>query len=299
MHIAEYMCYCHPDIVSVAGCSRCQQFICSDCKVTIGGVVYCKSCADIVHKIDNKQEYYEVNTATTKPKMIQSVREGKVNLKLLLTESPVILQNDEEPRFMLPNISLLEPRSVRTSGAFYGGPTFRVAKGVSFRLGAASGRSTSHEEIKNIDTGILTLTNFRLVFSGSMKTANIPLAKIVTVEPYNDWLQEGIGIMKSSATKMQYFCYPKNKLNLIQVQYTYEGMACRDNFSGQWLKAIVDGVLVQSKEIVAPKAKEIAVNTKTGDAIIQQIKKLDELRDDGTITDAEFEAKKAELLKRL
>jgi hypothetical protein len=38
-------------------------------------------------------------------------------------------------------------------------PNLRVAKGVSFRLGGASARSESHDEIRVIDQGSLILTN--------------------------------------------------------------------------------------------------------------------------------------------
>ena len=57
------------------------------------------------------------------------------------------------------NITLQEPRAVRQTHAAYGGPTIRVAKGVSFRLGGASARSESHEEIRAIDRGSLNFNN--------------------------------------------------------------------------------------------------------------------------------------------
>jgi len=47
-------------------------------------------------------------------------------------------------------INLQEPRAVRTDPAAYCGPTVRVTKGVSLRLGGASARSESHEEIRVI-----------------------------------------------------------------------------------------------------------------------------------------------------
>jgi hypothetical protein len=43
---------------------------------------------------------------------------------------------------------LTEPRSVRTSRGAYAGPSFRIAKGVSFRFGGYCGTSESHEELR-------------------------------------------------------------------------------------------------------------------------------------------------------
>jgi len=41
-------------------------------------------------------------------------------------ESPIILKKKEKLYITLPNISLSEPRAVRTGG--YGGPSVRLAK---------------------------------------------------------------------------------------------------------------------------------------------------------------------------
>ena len=75
--------------------------------------------------------------------------------------SPVILKKNENISIVMNNIHLQEPRAVRQTRAAYGGPTIRVAKGVSFRFGGASAKSESHEEIRVIDQGSLILTNKR------------------------------------------------------------------------------------------------------------------------------------------
>jgi len=98
-------------------------------------------------------------------------------------------------------INLQEPRAVRQTHAAYGGPTVRVAKGVLFRLGGASARSESHEEIRVIDQGSLILTNKRLIFIGSKRTNNIDIRKIMAIEAYKD----GIELQRENKQKTKYF----------------------------------------------------------------------------------------------
>jgi hypothetical protein len=61
---------------------------------------------------------------------------------------------------------------------------------------------------------------------------------------------------------------------------------------------IMDQVLGGSAHAAAPAAPT-APAAPSGDALIEQIKKLGELRDAGILTPEEFESKKAELLGRL
>ena len=79
------------------------------------------------------------------------LREGRVRLQPS-SACPVLLKGGEEALFVLPGISLHEPRSV-TRGA-YGGPSVRVAKGITLRVGGF--QAQSHEELKEVDAGTLS-----------------------------------------------------------------------------------------------------------------------------------------------
>lgn len=127
------------------------------------------------------------------------IYEGKVNLPV--ANCSIMLKKDEKPEIVIPNVTLKEPRSVRTSSGMYGGPSFRVSKGVSFKLGGAESRSESHEEIRDVDVGTLTITNKRLVFTGQKKTINYNLNKIIAVDQYF----EGVGIQRENKQKTEYF----------------------------------------------------------------------------------------------
>ena len=102
---------------------------------------------------------------------------------------PLGFDSDELVVFVLPGVRLLEPRAVRRSRSNYGGPTIRLAKGLSFRLGAGTSQSESSDELRDIDQGTLVLTTKRLVFMGSMRTSNVKLDDIIGIESYTDGIQ--------------------------------------------------------------------------------------------------------------
>ena len=151
--------------------------------------------------------------------------------------SPVILKKNEHLSMVMNNISLQEPRSVRQTRAAYGGPTIRVAKGVSFRMGGAAARSESHEEIKVIDQGSLILTNKRMVFIGSKRTTNIDLKKIMAITAYSD----GIESQRENKQKAEYFT-GTNKNNLT---FTVNGRQRNMPINGVILKAAIEGTITQ------------------------------------------------------
>ncbi len=150
-------------------------------------------------------------------------------------QSPVILKKDEVISIIMENINLQEPRAVRQTQAAYGGPTIRVAKGVSFRMGGASARSESHEEIRVIDNGKLVLTNRRLIFIGSKRTVNIDLRKIMAIVAYKD----GIESQRENKQKPEYFTgTDKHTIN-----YTINGRSGTVPIYGNVLKAAIQGLI--------------------------------------------------------
>jgi len=169
--------------------------------------------------------------------MLTDIKEGKIESgKFICANSPIIVKANEEPLVVLPNIELWEPRSVTRTFGGYGGPSFRIAKGVSWRMGAFGAQSESHEELRTIDKGTLTVTNKRLVFTGTKRTTDISIARIITVDPYTD----GIAVKTSGRAKVQYFVglYPKDFVAHI----TVNGREYNEPFSGLWLACIIEGI---------------------------------------------------------
>ena len=120
---------------------------------------------------------------------------------VLETAPNLMLKKGEFALLSLNNISLREPRSVRITHGGYAGPRIRVAKGVSFNLGAFGASSESHEEIREIDRGNLLLTNKRLIFSGLKRSTNIQLKKIMSIDVFTD----GIAVRRENKQKTEYF----------------------------------------------------------------------------------------------
>jgi ribosomal protein L40E/ribosomal protein L37AE/L43A len=155
-----------------------------------------------IDQIKKQNELKEVEAAKKRDvnEFINGLQKGSAKINSN-EQSPIILKRNEQTTLIMHNITLREPRAVRQTVGGYGGPTFRVAKGVSFRLGGVAARSESHEELRNIDRGTLVLTTRRLIFIGSKRTTNIYLNKIVAIEPYKD----GIGSQRENKQKTEYF----------------------------------------------------------------------------------------------
>ncbi len=166
---------------------------------------------------------------------MNAIREGKAPIKFIGIPSPILLKKDEELRCVLPNISLKEPRSVRVSSGGYGGPSFRVAKGVYFRVGAFGSKSESREEIRVIDKGMFTLTNKRIVFTGQKRTLSVNLDKIISIDSYSD----GIALRRERKQKTQYFIWSEK---LAKLTVTIDDRKYEEPFSGLILKYMIEGL---------------------------------------------------------
>jgi len=110
-------------------------------------------------------------------------------LRLLEVDVPLILKKNEVP-YLVEEANLFE--MVRESYKFRGqsiGVSFRVARGVYLRPRIGAGTfGGSEEKLKAVDSGILVLTNKRLVFIGNKKTTPIQLNKIINAEANEDKL---------------------------------------------------------------------------------------------------------------
>jgi len=177
---------------------------------------------------DEKQKEIDIE------KFYSELREGAIILDKELT-CPVILKKNEEHVISLPNITLKEPRAVRQTSGGYAGPRIRIAKGVSIGLGKFGASSESHDEIRDIDRGTLTITTKRIIFFGTKSSTNIDLTKIISITPYTD----GIGINRENKERMQYFVGLPNSSFNIEV----EGRCYKEPFSGVTLMIMNEGLI--------------------------------------------------------
>jgi hypothetical protein len=136
--------------------------------------------------ISDRDISYSSQRETDMDNWLDKLGEGEISIKMIGASSSIMQKAGEELQVVLPNISLHEPRKVSKTVGGYGGPSIRIAKGVSWRMGAFGARSEAHEEMRNIDDGVFTLTNKRIVFSGNKRSVEIRLDKILSMEPYSD-----------------------------------------------------------------------------------------------------------------
>lgn len=101
-------------------------------------------------------------------------------------DSGIMLKRGEIDYFDVAS-TLLEERVV--SRQYVGssrGVSFRLMKGVSYRVGQSRGHLVSQTGIVPISDGRFVITNQRLVFTGDRKSVNAPLDKLLDVDFYKD-----------------------------------------------------------------------------------------------------------------
>lgn len=99
-----------------------------------------------------------------------------------------LLLKDGESAYLQENVRLLETRKVTISNR--GGGAVRIAKGVY--IGGTSGKSRSHDELREIDSGHLILTNKRIIFDGQTNTRDFKLDKIISISESYDGIEMAI-----------------------------------------------------------------------------------------------------------
>ncbi len=167
---------------------------------------------------------------------VNALNKGETNLTPI-PNPPIILKKNEEACVALSGITLREARAVRHTRGGYAGPTIRVAKGVSFRMGSVAARSESRDELRDIDRGTLVLTNKRLIFIGSKRTTNIDLRKIISITAYKD----GIASQRENKQKTEYF----TGIDRHTLTFSTNGRSHNVPFTGLIMKAAIEGKIRQ------------------------------------------------------
>ena len=98
----------------------------------------------------------------------------------------IILRKAETPHWSEP-AELLEERVVgrRYEGGSQG-MSIRIAKGLSYRIGAQKGRLITDKAMVSVSKGDLIITNQRVIFQGSMKSINLPFTKLLEFRCLDD-----------------------------------------------------------------------------------------------------------------
>lgn len=132
---------------------------------------------------------------------LKKIQKGDLSEVEPIANPPILLKKNEVAYVLLKGIALYEERTKQQYVGGSRGVSFRVMKGVSFRVGAFKGERIPVTEKKHIDTGDLTITNKRVIFTGDTKSLSYPVSKIINVEDYSD----GISINREGKQRIEYF----------------------------------------------------------------------------------------------
>lgn len=116
------------------------------------------------------------------------------NGTLPVCEADIFLQKNELCHFKA-NAKLYENRKV-TTGVQYAGPTYRfkIAKGFYYRMGDIKTVRKSQDVMTLIDSGVLYITNKRIIFNGGKGNKTIRYNQIIDLTPLSD----GVEIIKET-----------------------------------------------------------------------------------------------------
>lgn len=122
--------------------------------------------------------------------------------RLSVIEDPQLMTKKNEIVHLETAASLMKEVVLREWRSGSSGVSFRVAKGVRYRVGQTRGHSVVvGTEMQVEDNGIFCITSQRAAYMGSRKTMEFPYAKLMGIEPFTD----GISIRASNRQKTPLF----------------------------------------------------------------------------------------------
>ncbi len=130
--------------------------------------------------------------------MLRDISEGNISGSRLKIEgtAPFLLQKGETLIWAFKHVGGYEQRTRTVYEGRSSGFSVRIVKGVYYRTGAFRSNPVQVNEMNPIDTGLLGVINKNKTFASGTKSLRIPLAKIITLIPYED----RIGIQKDGQT---------------------------------------------------------------------------------------------------
>lgn len=226
-----------------------------------------------------------------------------VSNALLLLNSDnhdILLKKNEKILLTAPNISFSEPRAVRVTKSSYSGASYKVGKRTSVRGGSGKSVSQSTDVMTHIDTGVVTITNKRFIFSGSKRNVNVNLTQITSIDTYSN----GIKLQRSNKQKVEQFIGFEN----VSFNFPWNDKKYYVTVNGNLIKAIILGGLNsgQTKKVTSKTTKKLNSKSKTqsknkeneSESNDDLLFKYAELYEKGLLTQEEFNQKKQHLLHK-
>ncbi len=147
-----------------------------------------------VEELENIQNFLKLENTEisnqkeelTRLRLLSEIREGNIPT---LIPTNLITQKDEKVYWIEPS-SLLEEQVVnrRYEGGSRG-VSFKIMKGVHYRIGGSKGHIVSEKQNVKVSSGQLIITNKRIIFSGDKKSFSTKMDKLIDINLFNNGLR--------------------------------------------------------------------------------------------------------------
>jgi hypothetical protein len=135
-------------------------------------------------------------TRVAKAGVLRNLMQGQLPARVSVAGGvPVNLQKGESVIWAFRNVEMLEDKVQKEYVGRSQGMSFRIMKGVYYRVGGFKGRPVETTHRIKVDTGMVIVTDRNIYFAGPSKSVRVPFNKIIAFNPYDD----GVGIMRDSA----------------------------------------------------------------------------------------------------
>lgn len=178
----------------------------------IGGLMqkYEQNNLDEVWKNELKQ-FNDAEQQRNREKHIESIVTGIKNGTKINTPPNIFFKKNERPLWVEPAVLYEEVVVDRRYEGGSQGVSFRIAKGVNWRVGSTRGRLVSEKGNVPVDEGQFVITDQRLIFNGDIKSFDTNLTKIISVNIHPD----GMTYSQSNRTKKRIVNFPSNNGDII------------------------------------------------------------------------------------
>lgn len=126
-------------------------------------------------------------------KMLKQLQKGIIPQTNIA--APILLGKDEAVLWCYDGVTMWQEKVKREMVGGHSGFTFRIMKGVNYRIGGFRGHPVEHSYMDNAGTGCLYITNKHIIFHSTERSTKIPYKKIIGLNPY----QDGMGVQMDGA----------------------------------------------------------------------------------------------------
>ena len=104
-------------------------------------------------------------------------------------QAPIILSKGEVALWCYNNVTMYQEKVKREYVGRTNGFSFRIVKGVRYRIGGFKGHPVETSFMENMGLGSLYITNKNIIFMGQTRSIKVPYTKIIGINPYSDGME--------------------------------------------------------------------------------------------------------------